>query len=615
VRLEFPWSAVIGQERLKLALLLCAIDPSIGGVLVQGPRGVAKTTLARAFAALLPGRFVELPLGATEERVTGTLDLGRALQDGQVEFAPGLLAREHEVVLYVDEVNLLPDALVDLLLDAAATGTNVVERDGVSREHPARFVLVGTMNPEEGELRPQFVDRFGLAVTAESEIPPAERAQIVLRRLEFERDPERFTARFAVQQHALGERCRLARERAATLEFVGPGLERVAELCHAARVEGVRADLAMLRAARAHAVWEGRSLITVADVDAVAELALGHRRRGAPGSSAPGSASSSGASERRSGPGAGAKTEERQGSAARGAREALGRGGDAVEAGQGNAGTISPGVSPQPNPTAQHSDAGPHPSGTGPSRGALRAVAVRAMAVERLPPGFEADVFRGARLRRRHALRVQRRRAAPTPPVVARAGIDWFGTLLACGNRPKLAELRFRERRGAPEQLWIVALDCSASMLTSGALALAKGVVQALVQSTLSPRSHVALISFSQQLAQTEIISRSRRSALADAIAGLGAGGGTPLRQALESAFAVAARPAYRGNAIDKCLLLLTDGRTREDVSDMQRRCRELPLTVIDCERGTLRLGRSRSLATALAGRLLAIDSLLGPRS
>jgi magnesium chelatase subunit I len=164
----YPFSAVVGQASLKLALTLCAVDPGIAGVLIRGPRGVAKTTLARALGELVPGPFVELPLGATEERVTGSLDLERALRDQRVELAPGLLSRAHQGVLYVDEVNLLSDGLVDLLLDAAASGQNVIERDGVSHVHPARFVLVGTMNPEEGELRPQLLDRFGLCASAEA---------------------------------------------------------------------------------------------------------------------------------------------------------------------------------------------------------------------------------------------------------------------------------------------------------------------------------------------------------------------------------------------------------------------------------------------------------------
>jgi magnesium chelatase subunit I len=275
----YPWSAVVGQESLKRALLLCAIDPSIGGVLVQGPRGVAKTTLARALGELMLGRFVELPLGATEERVTGTLDLNTVLRDGRVEFSPGLLARAHQGVLYVDEVNLLPDPLVDLLLDAAATGHNAVERDGISHAHAARFVLVGTMNPEEGELRPQLTDRFGLSVSAEHDIRPYERAEIVTRRLEFERDPAGFLALYADAQAQLLARCQAARERTATIALAGTGLELVAERCYGAHVEGVRADLAMLRAARAHAAWHERAAISAEDVDAVAELALAHRRR------------------------------------------------------------------------------------------------------------------------------------------------------------------------------------------------------------------------------------------------------------------------------------------------------------------------------------------------
>jgi magnesium chelatase subunit I len=277
----FPFAALVGQEPLQQALLLAAVDPALGGVLVTGPRGTAKSTAARALAELLPeGRLVTLPLGASEEQLIGTLDIESALRDGGVKFSPGLIAKAHQGVLYVDEVNLLPNPLVDQLLDVAASGVNTVERDGISHRHEARFVLIGTMNPEEGELRPQLTDRFGLSVSADAEIAPRERAEIVTRRLDFDRDPEGFLTRFAEPQAQLIARCAAARTRAASIPLVGAGLALVAERCYAAHVEGVRADLAMVRAARAHAAWNERLEITAEDVDAVAEFALAHRRRG-----------------------------------------------------------------------------------------------------------------------------------------------------------------------------------------------------------------------------------------------------------------------------------------------------------------------------------------------
>ncbi|HXH01825.1 MAG TPA: AAA family ATPase, partial [Candidatus Competibacteraceae bacterium] len=270
--MNYPLSAIVGQPTLKLALLLAAVDPRIGGVLIEGPRGMAKSTVARGLAELLPeGRFVTLPLGATEERVAGSLDLAKVLNDGTVAFRPGLLAEADQGVLYVDEVNLLPDHLVDLLLDVAASGVNVVERDGVSHRHPARFVLIGTMNPDEGELRPQLLDRFGFSVGLEHDIAPAERVEIVRRRLAFDADPESFRARWAAELQALSARIHAARERLPAIPLEEAAHQRVAELCHAAQVEGVRADLVMLRAARAHAAWQGRARIEPQDVDAVAE--------------------------------------------------------------------------------------------------------------------------------------------------------------------------------------------------------------------------------------------------------------------------------------------------------------------------------------------------------
>lgn len=282
-RPEYPFTAIRGMPRMQTALLLAAIDPLIGGVLIEGPRGSAKTTSARALAQLLPeGAFVNLPLGCSEEQLLGSLDLEDVLQHGRTRFRPGLLARAHQGVLYVDEVNLLADGLVDLLLDVSVSGINRVERDGISHAHEARFVLVGTMNPEEGGLRPQLLDRFGLFVQLGETIPPETREAIVRARLAFEADPQGFVADHAAAQQALRQRILQARAALEALPFTDAAHARVSRLCHEAGVEGVRADLVMLRAARAHAALEGQERIRDEDMDAVQDLVLAHRRKQSP---------------------------------------------------------------------------------------------------------------------------------------------------------------------------------------------------------------------------------------------------------------------------------------------------------------------------------------------
>ncbi|HEX2287009.1 MAG TPA: AAA family ATPase, partial [Mycobacterium sp.] len=281
--MTYPFSAIVGHDRLRLALLLCAVRPEIGGVLIRGEKGTAKSTAVRGLAAVLSAvdgaSLVELPIGATEDRVVGSLDLQKVLRDGEHAFSPGLLAHAHGGVLYVDEVNLLHDHLVDVLLDAAAMGRVHVERDGVSHSHDARFVLIGTMNPEEGELRPQLLDRFGLTVDVHASRDVDVRADVIRQRMAFEADPAGFAERYADADAELARRIASAREVVDTVVLPDTELRRIATLCAAFDVDGMRADLVIARTAVAHAAWRGVDTVGEEDIRVAAELALPHRRR------------------------------------------------------------------------------------------------------------------------------------------------------------------------------------------------------------------------------------------------------------------------------------------------------------------------------------------------
>jgi Mg-chelatase subunit ChlI len=315
----YPFTAIVGQDRLRRALILNAIYPQIGGVLIRGERGTAKSTAARALAALLPQievisdcafgcdpdqpvdwctecqtrhtdngghalprathrtRFIDLPVSATEDRVVGTLDIERAIQKGERHFEPGVLAAANRGVLYVDEVNLLDDHIVDILLDAAAMGVNVVEREGISFSHPARFILIGTMNPEEGDLRPQLLDRFALCVDIRGIREPMARMSIMERNLAFESDPEAFYAEWEPRERALSEEIARARRLLPDVRFTRADLAAVATIMGKLQVDGHRADIVVLKAARAHAAYEGRTRLSERDLLLAAELALPHR--------------------------------------------------------------------------------------------------------------------------------------------------------------------------------------------------------------------------------------------------------------------------------------------------------------------------------------------------
>jgi Mg-chelatase subunit ChlI len=318
----YPFSAIVGQDRMRRALILNAVDPRIGGVLIRGERGTAKSTAARALAALLPSvnvvkdcrfgcdpdqpitwctecrersakghplptatrmtSFVNLPVSATEDRVVGTLDIEQAIQKGERHFEPGVLAAANRGLLYIDEVNLLDDHVVDLLLDSAAMGMNIVEREGISFSHPARFILVGTMNPEEGDLRPQLLDRFALSVDITGIRDARERVLIMERNLGFEADPDAFRKNWQSSEEELSNQINLARGLIEKVTYSRRDLLSIAALTASLNVDGHRADLVILKAARAHAAFEGRTSITDRDIALAAELALPHRIKRGP---------------------------------------------------------------------------------------------------------------------------------------------------------------------------------------------------------------------------------------------------------------------------------------------------------------------------------------------
>ncbi len=296
---SFPFSAIVGQDEMKLALLIAAVDPRIGGVMVFGDRGTGKSTAVRALAALLPpidaatcgyqdgtprkGKapvpFVDLPLGATEDRVVGALDLERALGRGEKAFEPGLLARANGGFLYIDEINLLEDHIVDLLLDVAASGENLVEREGLSVRHPARFVLIGSGNPEEGELRPQLLDRFGLSVEVRTPQDIAARVEILKRCDAFERTPVPFAEEWAAAEKKALKRIARGRASIAEVSVSDEVLTRASELCVAVGADGLRGELTLMRASRALAALDGAKEVKMAHLKRVAPLALRHRLR------------------------------------------------------------------------------------------------------------------------------------------------------------------------------------------------------------------------------------------------------------------------------------------------------------------------------------------------
>ncbi|WP_262508636.1 putative cobaltochelatase [Streptomyces spongiicola] len=665
------------MDDLRLALLLNAVSPAVGGVLVRGEKGTAKSTAVRALAALMPdvdvvagcrfscapaapdprcpdgpheatpgtarpARIVELPVGASEDRLVGALDIERALADGVKAFEPGLLADAHRGVLYVDEVNLLHDHLVDLLLDAAAMGASHVEREGVSVRHAARFLLVGTMNPEEGELRPQLLDRFGLTVEVAASREPEQRVEVVRRRLAYDDDPSAFAARWAAEEAALRERIVAAR---ATLPRVGLGdaaLRQIAATCAAFEVDGMRADIVMARTAAALAAWAGRTEVREEDVRQAALLALPHRRRRNP-FDAPGldedkldetleRFGGDGRPDTDSGPGTDADPDPDTDPPPDGGPGGPG-GNDVPPQGRGPDSAASAG---QPEPSSPSSPteppAGqPEPSGT-PAASAAERAAERAGEPFRTRTLSVPGLGEGAAGRRSRARTEHGRTTGAHRPRGALTALHLSATVRAAaphqharGRRgPGLVvrrdDLRQAAREGREGNLVLFVVDASGSMAARRRMGSVKGAVLSLLLDAYQRRDKVGLVTFRGDAAELALPPTSSVDAAAARLGELPTGGRTPLAAGLLKARDVLRVERLRDPSRRPLLVVVTDGRATGagggDALALAGRAARLhaaegtAAVVVDCETGPVRLGLAGDLARDLGGTAVTLDEL-----
>jgi magnesium chelatase subunit D len=619
----YPFTAVVGLPDLRLALVLSSISPAVGGVLVRGEKGTAKSTMVRALAGLLPGvdvvdgcrfscdpaapdplcpdgphpadapahrrpaKLVELPVGAAEDRVIGSLHLERALAEGVTDFQPGLLAAAHRGLLYVDEVNLLHDHLVDTLLDAAAMGRATVEREGVSVSHAARFVLIGTMNPEEGELRPQLLDRFGLTVEVASSRDPEQRVEVVRRRLNYEADPDGFAAEYAPQDAQLAADIEAAQRLLPAVKLPDDALRQIAEVCASFEVDGMRADIVTARTAVAHAAWAGRDEVTTDDVRVAARLALPHRRRRNP-FDAPGI------------------SEEQLEQALQDAQPDPGPEDD----GPGSGSTPGEAPSEVPQGDAPQGEPQPRQGGQQKTVGAGET--------------FKARVFRvkgtgeGERGRRSRAITDSGRTIGVQPPSVRDGRPHLVATVKAAAPHQKARgrvgaglklrpeDLRFALREGREGNLVLFCVDASGSMGAKARMREVKSAVLSLLLDAYQRRDKVGLVTFRGDAAELALPPTISVDAAASRLDGLPTGGRTPLAEGLLEAARVLRVEEIRDPRRRPLLVVVTDGRATSGPDAVARAQAAAGLLagvttiVMDCESGKMRLGLAADLATHL---------------
>lgn len=581
---RYPFSAIVGQETLKTALLLNAVDPRIGGVLIRGHRGTAKSTSVRALVGVLPQvrvvtgcpfscdpgdpstwcdtcrerarnetlpserrtiRIVDLPVSATEDRLVGTLDLEHALQHGERRFEPGLLAAANRGILYVDEVNLLDDHLVDTLLDAAAMGVNVVEREGVSFSHPARFILVGTMNPEEGEVRPQLLDRFGLCAEVEGLADPDQRVEVVRRRQAYEDDPEAFCSEWSAEETSASEHLEEAGRRRKDVRCPDDVLHLIADVANAMGVDGHRADIVMARAAQALAALEGEPEVDPGHIQRIAPLVLAHRLRRQP-------FDEPALDERRledALAGSASQARERRERDTREPTEGAHTGEAAVitlyQAAPADPGGATPGLVP---PSSVKTDGMPR-SATG-KRQETRSEDRRGRYTRAEPwkPGTERDIAIDATLR--EAALHQKSRGSPDRLQVERSDI-----------RNKV-----RKRRVGASIVFCV--DASGSMGVSTRMEAAKAAVLDLLVDAYQRRDRVGLVSFRGSRAEVVLAPTASVELAHVRLRSLAAGGATPLAHGIRKSLELLAQEMRRDESVIPWLVLVTDGRANVGIAD-----------------------------------------------
>lgn len=587
----YPFSAIVGQDKLKKALLLCAINPGIGGVLIRGEKGTAKSTAVRGLAEVMPALehsgepvpFVDLPLGASEDRVLGSLDIEAILASKTKKLLPGLLASAHEGILYIDEVNLLADHLVDVLLDVAASGVNTVQREGLSVSHPARFVLIGTMNPEEGNLRPQFLDRFGLMVEVEAQTDVQARTEVVRRRIAFENDPRIFAGQWISGQDVIREQIARAKTLLPLVQMPDGLLKMISQLCIEWGVSSLRADIVLYKTAITLAALNGRNTVVPEDIREAAELVLAHRKgkKALPPQTGQSPEGNEENNTQSSNPSKNSGDDQKEG-----------------ECGEGNCDT-----------------------GDGESIAGIDFRMNIPELISKEPVTLpESNNGRGAKAKQTEKGFVVRTIKSESATDIALTDTVLHALARDPGQlNVGRQDLHQKVRNGKTGHLILFVVDASGSMAAGKRMEAVKGSVMSLLEDAYQKRNMVAVIAF-RGVEASVLLEPTRSTELAEqALGKLPTGGRTPLPHALQLAENMLAALA-KNDRIQPFLVILSDGKANVPLpgagGDAWRQSLQLaenlkyPALVLDTESGYVRYGKARELAAALGAEYLSLQAL-----